>query len=649
MQRLSQVGLGLLLAGALAAAGCGGGGGSTPGPVPTVTAPPATVTPSPNTGGFVPAQSAITDLPAGAGAFGSTVLPGSAAAYLIAQSATTPVEPGTSGTSSIPLANWNVTVSESAGLSTQGLRTVRRSGPSGEEADTHWDVPQSRFAPIYRQIAQFEKAPFHGPQVQSRKQQAFAVGQTRQFFVLTGNITGTGGTSGNCPPSPATIPCQTISATLLAQSAHANVWLDNTVYGNAAEYAKEFPSGTSAFTTTANNFEQYFQIETSTFGPAYLASNPNFKQCTPSGGTPASYETPPDLSGTVDPHINIVITNLLTSLGEGGYFFSGDLIAQQSLNCGGSSIAPSNELPMFYIGSDYYPQQTGSTAPIYNPTFWLNSDMPRSISHEFQHYLHNLNKYLKPTSLGQLGVFDDVWIDEGCSMLAEDIAANGIAIDTPRYSFSYLSNPDEYSLTSFTAYNPDPLSTSQNPPYAYFHNTAGNYGASYLFLRYVYDRFGPGALQTLYGSLTSGVGPIVAAAGGESFTPLYREWAIAVASQNSGTNTNGDRRYQFSNAIVLNGPVTVTSRVKASGSRVLYFGGPQPPVDISQSPVNGNLPMPALNVGSTLSLKMIDGATMFFHPAPASGGATVRVSGTSPNLQGAVVQGVFPTPMPTAP
>lgn len=239
-------------------------------------------------------------------------------------------------------------------------------------------------------------------------------------------------------------------------------------------------------------------------------------------------------------------------------------------------------------------------------------------------------------------------------MLAEDLAGDGLQVDTPRFSYTYLANPDEYSLTSFTAYNPDPLSTSANPPYQFFHNTAGNYGASYLFLRYIYDRFGPAALQRLYADLTQSAGgfsanvaPIVAAANGEPFTQLYREFAIAVASQNNVATT--DPRYLFSNQIVLNGPVQVTSRIKASGTRTLYFGGPQPPVDISQSPVNGSLPSPPLTLGSTLNLQLLAGATMFFHPQPSTSGATLRASGNSATLQGGMVQGNFPTPMPTAP
>lgn len=679
MLRFTQAATALALTATLVA-GCGGGGGgggsSVPGPTPSTVVPTpvpsnppgiagctkvssfarmpdsgtsgttgvqAVSTPVP--GGFVPATGPITDLPFGTGSIGSNMLPGSSAAQFIAQEGSTPPQPNTGQ----PLQTLPIAVSETAGLSTSSRgfaqRTVDR--VSGEEADMHWDVPQTAFSSVYRNIQNLQREPRSVSRQSVRKTQAYSVGNSRTFYVLTTNINGSNAGSG--------VPCSTITATLLSQSAHANVWLDNGIYLNPTEMNAEYPSGLGDFQTVSNFFESAFATETAAFGSAYLNGGPNFRQCSSNGGTPTSQEPLVDLSGTADPHINIVITNLLASLGEGGYFFSGDLIVQQALNCAGSNIPPSNELAMFYIGSDFYPSSGGAAnGAINNETFWLNSDMKRSISHEFQHYLHNVNKYLRPLAAGQAGVFDDAWIDEGCSMLAEDLAGNGIVTDTPRFSYAYLANPDEYSLTSFTGYNPNPLATGTNPPYNFYRNTAGNYGMSYLFLRYVYDRFGQAGIQRLYANLSPGgspfsanTAPIVAAANGEPFSQLYREFAIAVASQNSVTTT--DPRYTFSSQIVLNGPVTVTSRIKSSGMRTLFFGGPQPPVDISQAPVNGVLPMPPLTPGNALNLTLLAGATMFFHPQPVSGGATLRASANSTTFQGGLVQGNFPTPMPTAP
>src|SRR6202022_170497 len=85
---------------------------------------------------------------------------------------------------------------------------------------------------------------------------------------------------------------------------------------------------------------------------------------------------------------------------------------------------PSNNLPMFVIGADKYPTSGGGT--VTDEAYWRTQDMPRSLPHEFQHYLHALNKVLKADLTGarNQGVFDDSFVDEGDSMLAEDLVNN---------------------------------------------------------------------------------------------------------------------------------------------------------------------------------------------------------------------------------
>src|ERR1700730_5693883 len=103
-----------------------------------------------------------------------------------------------------------------------------------------------------------------------------------------------------------------------------------------------------------------------------------------------------------DPHISILITDALVGTGEGGYFYSGNLFAQNVLNCSTPPHPVSNELPMVVIGSDNY--MTGPNLPQYNPSYWLGTDVPRSLSHELQHYLHNVNKYYGRLATNQTAV-----------------------------------------------------------------------------------------------------------------------------------------------------------------------------------------------------------------------------------------------------
>ncbi|MBV8601976.1 MAG: hypothetical protein JO359_10480, partial [Candidatus Eremiobacteraeota bacterium] len=177
---------------------------------------------------------------------------------------------------------------------------------------------------------------------------------------------------------------------------------------------------------------------------------------------------------------------------------------------------------------------------------------------------------------------------------------------------------------------------------------------AYLFVRYLYDRFGgQSALRAIYsdtrpgpGGNNANVNPVLAAAGNEPWPQLYNEFAIALAAQSTGI-TN-DPRYSFSPQIVLRGPVQVTwVRSAPLNVRNLVYGGPQPPETFDGS---GNLTgYVTLTTSSALTVRALDGATNFFPPAPVSGGATVRAqTGSLPASEGAMVQGNLPTPKPTS-
>ncbi|MDB5027871.1 MAG: hypothetical protein JWO66_1560, partial [Candidatus Eremiobacteraeota bacterium] len=239
--------------------------------------------------------------------------------------------------------------------------------------------------------------------------------------------------------------------------------------------------------------------------------------------------------------------------------------------------------------------------------------------------------------------FDDTFVEEGMSMLAEDLAADGVHIDTPRFSFSFLLEPSLFSLTSFTAYQPNPTSTATNPPYGWYSNTAGSYGQAYLFQRYLYDRFGQGEITSIYNSTASSV-LAVAAAAGEPFPQLYREFAVAVSAQNTPV---AGGVYAFGPAIVLRGNVDVPSRrTGALSTRHLTFGGPQPPEIFTNNVPTGTL---LLGPGKSGGTFIIDGATLFLPASNGPSGSTMTVSApTAPAYQGASVQGSLPTPPPSS-
>ncbi|MDB5039438.1 MAG: hypothetical protein JWN27_164, partial [Candidatus Eremiobacteraeota bacterium] len=354
-----------------------------------------------------------------------------------------------------------------------------------------------------------------------------------------------------------------------------------------------------------------------------------------------------DFSGSTGQSIDVVVTDALAGTGEGGYYYIVDEFPQEVWNCSSVPKPVSNNTSMFVMTSDNY-AALGGSVPAHNESYWLNTDVPRSMSHELQHLLHAHDKVIFAELAGTTPAFDAAFIDEGCSMLAEDLAtdpAPGQHLDTPRFSYTYLLQPSLFSLTAFTGYQPNPLDTSTNPPYGWYSNTAGSYGQAYLFSRYLYDRFGPASLKAIYASTASGVGPVVAAAGGEPFAQLYEEFVLAVSAQSSPV---AQLPYAFSSAVVLRGNVDVPSvRLPPLNVRHLTFGGPQPPQTFAN-----NLPTGFLNVapGLNASTFIIDGATLFLPAANAANGAAIVVTaaGAPPSYQGGLVQGALPTPSPSS-
>ena len=646
----------VMVVAALAACGGGGGGGGSSIPIggggvtPT---PVATATPTNGpVAGYVSPAGPITLMAATAGGqFGSALLASSADGVTTAEAASTPTEPPSGGT----LAQYTATVKETAGIGTSSAQRSPQSTHALQALIA--DNRQSQIADRFRERSAIavsaDRAQFRTltasrvSPVQNRRTQAAqgTVGQTRQFKILTSNIGNSGGCAGGTTSTSYTCNV-TITATLKAAGAHGNVWVDNA----SLQAAGEFTVG-GEFQTIANDFDGYYATETAAFGPAFYpgSSQVDFgPQCAPDGTQlPQNQHQLSDYSGANGTSIDIVITDALAGTGEGGYYYSANEVPQSVWDCRpASSTRPvSNNTTMFVITGNNY----SGTGIVRNETFWLNTDVPRSMSHELQHLLHSRYKYFRVVATtGAQGTFDDAFIEEGQSMLAEDLATDpspGQHIDTPRYSFSYLLEPSLFSLTSFTGFQPNPSGTATNPPYGWYSNTAGSYGQAYLFARYLYDRFGGNAaMQAIYNNTGSGVTPALAAAGGESFPQLYREFATAVSAQNTSAAI---APYQFSSAITLRGNVDVPSnRTGAQSTRHLVFGGPQPPETFSANQPTGFV---TLGPGVTLTTFLVEGGILYLPSANGTSGTSINLTiPGAPSLEGSLVQGTLPTPPPSS-
>jgi len=382
----------MVVAIALGLAACGGGGGSSTSPAPVAVAT-ATATPAQAaTTSFVAASTAVTALAANAGSsFGSTVLAASTDGTFIIQSPETPSESSVAG---FAIPEYTVSGTETAGLSTSSVQR-----PANTAALRRLDGrPIVRLGLDVRTAADYTRtllrshplrlAADGGRLAQSvRSPQTLTAGATNTFHIDQFAITGA---STTCATPHAGFTCYIDKpSTLMAVSNFAYVWADNAILND--------PSGLSqaSFTATAQLFDTDYAIETTVFGPAFIANSPtpSFQQCNSSGAllSTAQSAPAPDLTNA-DPHINIVVTNALEAGGEGGYFSLANLVNQGELECASpGNVEATNGLKMIVVGSDTY--NTG-TSTVEDPMFWQNYDMPRSIAHEFQHYLHAINRYV---------------------------------------------------------------------------------------------------------------------------------------------------------------------------------------------------------------------------------------------------------------
>ena len=661
-RRLSlTVATGIIVLTALAA--CGGGGGSSPTP-PTVPVTPTAMplpTPAPTAvnGGFVVATTPVTTLSGAGGAFGSTVMNASNTAVFAVQSAATPDSVGPSTGATLPTST--LVMNESVGQSTQSrARSILSSPRIVRDADT-MRRPDLIGVDRMRSIAQdLRRTGTVARSAQSNRMiaatpQNFAPGATFTFQLQCGTISGTASTT--CTNGIVAAP-----AHLITQTKHANIWLDDKDANDAAEY----PTGIQVdMDKIGALFEQNYLVETAAFGPAYTnGGTVQFPECDASGNPITGLPDPgTDTTGTTDMQINIIITNALAGTGEGGYFFGADMLSQSEANCIKSQKVTVNNLKMFVLSTDKYTVSPNFAAN--NETFYLQETAPQTMAHEYQHYLHFINKFLQQKLVDpNAGTTDNSFVDEGCSVLAQDlvVAASGRdpkEAEAPLFVRSYLLEPDLFSLTSFSGYQPDPASSSASAPYGYYHNNAGNYGFSYLMLRYLYDRFGGvNALHAIYAEKNNAggvdVGPVVAAARNEPFAQVYQEFATALAVHIGGgaTEVVTDPRYAFSSQVVLRGLVQTYSRRILTPVRNIVQPGP-----LNPELFNGGMPTldatgkntirQALTPDQTLTLKLISGATIFVTPSGTpSNGATVRASDITPNFQGSLSQGPIPTPAP---
>lgn len=227
-----------------------------------------------------------------------------------------------------------------------------------------------------------------------------------------------------------------------------------------------------------------------------------------------------DLAG--EARVYVVLSPAVDNFGQDkglmGYFWSRDMLSATSVAT--SPRYHSNQKKVIFLTSRIFQQQSYTTYG--------------TLAHEFAHLCVFNQKVL----LRNRNIPEDAWLDEGWAMLAMDLCGYGLRAGNEEIAKdikSFQDDPAAYSLTDW------------------FNNPHGfSYGQSYLFTRYLYDRFGPELLTDVQSYPDVGVDAVNGALTkrGTSFQDVFADWALTNAGGQSPLN---DKRFRYGADINLRG------------------------------------------------------------------------------------------------
>ena len=217
-----------------------------------------------------------------------------------------------------------------------------------------------------------------------------------------------------------------------------------------------------------------------------------------------------------------------------GYFWAKDNYSNDE-NMGG--VTGSNQRVMFYVDAVMYANPFGGT-----DSFWEASDywpevIYSTLVHEFQHMIHFYQKYVlnAPAST-------EVWINEMCSEVTEDLLAAKLGLSGPRgiesgtAGASYIYHG---RMPRFNRFNYVPLSDwlggeDGNITGSGDDNVLNSYSVNYAFGAYLARNFGGAELfsnivqngQSDYKAIETALNNTNSTS--ESFTSILQKWGVAV-------------------------------------------------------------------------------------------------------------------------
>lgn len=290
----------------------------------------------------------------------------------------------------------------------------------------------------------------------------------------------------------------------------------------------------------------------------------------------ALYGEPSDING--DGHVSILLSkgvNLFGRSGGGivtGYFWAGDM---------GSSVCSNHQEIVYALIPD--PTKEFSTYPI-PKAFAMSNYLPAVVPHEVQHAI-NYNYHVIVNHVSS----EESWLNEAMSHLSEDLV--GYGMENPSRVSDFLDATEDVSLLNNT-------------------DLEGR-GASYLFLRYLYEQAtdGNAFVRSLVQSDKRGIANVEAAFAGteidfNQFEEYMIRWAIAVLLTDAGVTS--DTRYVYDSrtwngttkhwqgaclrcdtedgrSTILGGPMIYSY---SSGGTIGVVGGAEVYIDIENPPTS---------------------------------------------------------------
>jgi len=225
----------------------------------------------------------------------------------------------------------------------------------------------------------------------------------------------------------------------------------------------------------------------------------------------------------------------------GGFFNPRDLFPKVGQTAA-DNCAGSNEGEMFYM---LVPAPNGIKG-VKHTTGFVDSITTGIIAHEFQHLINAGRRMYVNTTAND---FEDVWLNEGLSHIAEELLYYRESGLTPRMNLTdsliRIINRPTYPLWKsdaaanfqrFLTYIRNP---GANSPYA-DDDELETRGATWAFLRYLADRLGPNdgnIWQRFDNSTVTGFATLQVVIGSAP-APYFKDWAVANYLDDLGVNND---------------------------------------------------------------------------------------------------------------